>query len=362
MVRQFDVFAQLVATGSITACSEALTLPAADVIDTMSRLEDLLGHQIFAIEGGTVALTPPGQKILAALNEMALDDHVLWTGELTGEVRPDIPFKQTEPLETEEREPETVAFEPVINDGVVRPKHFRPLHATEDAPSPAAVAPAPTPDLQPEAPRAGSDAVQIITLASHPAIFSHFQEALLAFEDASPDIGIELMLESIDEDQAARLFLEGKADIAYYYALAETHHFPSRYAWSERISLFVGADHPLAREEALGAREISTLPCVALGKNNLSRALTESALEASGLVMPPPELETDDLYRIMNMLKNTDACFAAFGPMARDFGKMGGIARLAYASGLPQIQVRQAIRPALAEDPAIMALAEFLFR
>lgn len=359
MARQFDVFAQLVATGSVSACSEALALPEGDVIDTLSRLEDLLGHQIFTIEGGNVTLTEPGQKIVSALGEMALDDHVLWTGNMSGEEQPEAPAMRTEPFQSpappaEEREPETAAFEPLVKEGIVTPKHFRPLHAAE--PAPAAAAP------EPETLRPFGDAMQIITLASHPAIFSHFQEALLAFEDASPDIGIELMLESIDEDQAARLFLEGKADIAYYYALAENHHFPSRYAWSERISLFVGADHPLASEEALGAREISTLPYVALGRNNLSRGLTESALEASGLVMPPPEMETDDLYRIMNTLKNTDACFAAFGPMARDFGKMGGIARLAYASGLPQIQVRQAIRPALAEDPAIMALAEFLFR
>ncbi len=356
MARQFDVFAQVVATGSITECSKALALPPADVIDSMNRLEDLLGHQIFAIEGGNVALTASGQKIVTALGQMALDDHVLWTGNLSGEERPDAPALRVEPLadappEAEEREPETGAFEPRAKEEAVTPKHFRPLHPLERTSTPAV-------DEMSE-PR---NAVQIITLASHPAIFSHFQEALLAFEDASPDIGIELMLESIDEDQAARLFLEGKADIAYYYALAETHHFPSRYAWSERISLFVGADHPLAAEEALGAREISALPYVALDKNNLTRALTESALAASGLVMPQPELETDDLYRIMNHLKRSDTCFAAFGPMARDFGKMGGIARLAYASGLPQIQVRQAIRPALAEDPAIMALAEFLFR
>lgn len=343
IARQFDVFAQVVATGSIVECSRELDLPHAEVIECMNQLEDLIGCQIFAITDGSVGLTDSGRKIVTALNEMTLDGHVRWTSELAGEVTPAL---------------ETVTLEPLDTERVVTPVHFRPLHVSEPPSSATAMA------IQPneEAAREPHSAVQIITLGSHPAIFSHFQEALLAFEEASPDIGIELMLENIDEEQAARLFQQGKVDIAYYYALAENHHFPSRYAWSERISLFVRADHPLAAEEALGAREISSLPYVALGRNTLARTLAEEALVTSGLIMPQPELETDDLYEIMNHIRKTDACFAAFGPMARDFGKMSGIARLAYASGLPQIQVRQAIRPALGEDPATMALAEFLFR
>lgn len=361
MTRQFDVFARLVASGSIAECSDSLGLPPVEVIAAMDRLEQLLGHQIFAVEEGRVALTEQGRKIVSALGEMALEDHVLWSGSLTGAAGASLkqPEPTREPAPESAREAETVDFEPVRDEHVVTPKHFRPLHSSappSESPLPASP---PTADA---AHQPAGNAVRIITLASHPAIFSHFQEALLAFEDASPDIGIELTLESIDEDEAARLFLEGKADIAYYYALAEGHHFPSRYAWSERISLFVRADHPLANEEALGAREIGALPYLALGPGSLARNLTEEALAASGLLMPAPALETDDLYEIMNTLKRSDACFAAFGPMARDFGRMSGMARLAYASGLPQIQVRQAIRPALAEDPAIMALAEFLFR
>lgn len=364
MTRQFDVFARLVATRSIAECAQALAIAPAAVLEAMSGLEDLIGCQIFAIEGGAVELTPSGRKIVGALNEMTLDGHVQWAGELAEPAAEAVsPALVQVPRELEV---ETVAFEPVEEEAPVTPKHFRPYRREEEEPLLLTEPAPPEEDIATPAaavsPSPARDAVQVITLASNPAIFSHFQEALLAFEEASPDIGIDLMLENIDEDQAARLFLQEKADIAYYYALAEGHHFPSRYAWSERISLFVRADHPLADEEALGAREIAALPYAALERRNLSRTLTEGALAASGLDMPEAELETDDLYRIMNHLKQSDACFAAFGSMARDFGRMAGIGRLAYASGLPQIQVRQAIRPALANDPAIMALAEFLFR
>ncbi len=357
LAQQFDVFARLVATGNIAACSEALGLPPATVIATMNSLEDMVGVQIFSVQEGGVELTDAGRKVVTALGEMRADGPGDWTDALIvpRKAEGSVP-EQAEAPAPRVPEIETVAYEPLDEPPPVEPKHFRPHR-------PLAIAP--LGDAPPAAHRHSASsraAIQTITLASHPAIFSHFQEALLAFEEASPDIGITLMLESIDEDQAARLFYEGAADIAYYYALAEGRSFPSRYAWSERISIFVSADHPLAAEEALGAREIAALPYAALGHGNLSRLLAEEALRDSGLALPAPELETDDLYAIMKHLKEGTACFPAFGPMARDFGKMRGIARLAYASGLPQIQVRQAIRPALAQDPAVQALAEFLFR
>ncbi|MDQ4419956.1 LysR substrate-binding domain-containing protein [Sphingobium sp. DEHP117] len=371
LAQQFDVFAHLVATGNIAACSDALDLPAATVIETMNALEDLVGFQIFSVEEGGVELTDAGRKVVAALGTVELDGSGDWTEALIvpREVDAAAPALDPEPREvppTRVPEIETVAYEQLDEEAPVSPKHFRPHRPLSIAPLEDEPDAPPRNDQQerraPPASPAPQTSMQTITLASHPAIFSHFQEALLAFEEASPDIGITLMLESIDEDQAARLFYEGTADIAYYYALAEGRSFPSRYAWSERISIFVSADHPLAAEEALGAREIAALPYAALGHGNLSRMLAEEALRDSGLALPAPELETDDLYAIMKHLKEGTACFPAFGPMARDFGKMRGIARLAYASGLPQIQVRQAIRPALAQDPAVQALAEFLFR
>lgn len=375
IAQQFDVFARLVATGNIAACSEALQLPPATVIELMNGLEDSVGVQIFSVEGSGVELTDAGRRIITALGEMRPDGAGDWTEALIVPRAPDSPA-EVEPFAPEPEEApvpraleiETVAYEPLDEDAPSSPKHFRPQRPLAIPPVPEDAPATAEPKQKPDEPRAAAPQapshapVQTITLASHPAIFSHFQEALLAFEDASPDIGITLMLESIDEDQAARLFYAGKADIAYYYALAEGHSFPSRYAWSERISLFVSADHPLAAEEALGAREIAALPYAALKPGNLARTLAEQALGESGLDMPAPELETDDLYAIMKHLKMSDACFPAFGPMARDFGKMRGIERLAYASGLPQVQVRQAIRPALANDPAVQALAEFLFR
>lgn len=224
-----------------------------------------------------------------------------------------------------------------------------PAEAGRSDPPPAAPAPAP----------AGG---QTIVLASHPAIFTHFQEALVAFEEASPDIGITLRLDALDTESLEALFADRLADIAYFYALEEPEGLASRYAWSERISLFVSRDHPLAERASVLADDLAGAHQVTFAAGNIQRKLAAAALERSGLRLGPAAVETDNLYDLMKQVRAGKGCFAAFGPIARDFGKMPGITRLAYAQGLPQVEVRQAVRPDRAGDAAVVALAEFLFR
>lgn len=368
MSQQFDVFAQLVATGSIAAAARALDLPPATVVETMNRLEDRIGCQIFALVDGAVELTEAGRKVVTALGELSLGMREQWADALiqgddvpgrnawrdAGQaVRDDGQSGGIAPvtgsvLAVAAISGDAAPSAPAEPEAPVTPRHFRPSTTVVSD--------------SPDVPVASPEPSETILLASHPSIFSHFQEALVAFEQASPDIGIALRLENIDEDAAARLFRNAEADIAYYYALGEPRHFSSRYAWSERISLFVGTGHPLARADAVLADDLAGFPYVALSPGNIARRLAEEALAQGGLETGEPALETDDLYAILKYVESNPAYFAAFGPSARDFGRMGGITRLAYAQGLPQIQVRQAVRPERLDDPAILALSEFLFR
>lgn len=338
MPQQFDVFAQLVATGSITGCARSLGLPPSAVLESMNALEDRMGFQLFAVRDGKVELTQAGRSVVDTLGQMTLEPE----GGLAEHPRTEtLPQPQTALEEHSEPNYDEAPL-PVV-EALVTPRHFEPQDPQR---------PPPRPDLP----------TQTIVLASHPAIFTHFQEALIAFEQASPDIGITLRLETIDEAEVSRLFDEGLADIAYYYTLGEGQQFASRYAWSERISLFASKDHPLARKDSVVADDLASLRYVALASGNSTRTLAEQALADAGLAVGAPEVETDNLYQIMQYVESNSAYFAAFGPMARDFGRMSGIRRLAFAQGLPQIEVRQAVRPDRSNDAAILALSEFLFR
>lgn len=346
MMQQFDVFAQVVARGSIAQSAADLGIAPAKVLETMTLLEDRMGYQLFTVEDGTVSLTAAGRKMVAALSNLTLEDQEQSGEQLAG----DAPAAAV--AESAENEEEITLAAPVAPPPApepqeeVTPKHFRPQYPSVRG---AKIA-APEPE-------------QSIVLASHPAIFSHFQEALIAFEQASPDIGIALNLAPLDAGGLQALFDAGEADIGYYYTSADHKDaLESRYAWSERISLFTGKRSALARQDTAVAQDLKGAGYVALAPGNLSRGLVESVLERNGLAVPEPVLETDDLYKIMKFLEAEEAYFAAFGTLARDFGKMSAISRLAYGQGLPQVEVRQAVSPRMRQDPAVLALAEFLFR
>lgn len=374
VMHQFDIFAQLVACGTISDSAGALGIAPAEIVEGMNALEDRLGLQIFTMTDGRVDLTDMGRRLVSALGSMTPEMQEQWIDGITGAVvenpepepldrrtarstiPPDAAFRpapsarEDTPAVPEEApaEPEPEPQKAVTKETErATPRHFVP----QDPKQPPLSPPPPAPDP-----------VRSIVLASHPAIFSHFQEALVAFEQASPDIGITMRLAGLGLPEVAGLFARGEADIAYFYALEEPQDLPSRYAWSERISLFVGEGHPLAKKATLAAEDLATVPYVALARDTLARTLTEEALARDGLIVGTAISETDNLYEIMKRVQSSPCYFAAFGPMARDFGKMPGIARLAWAQGLPQVQVRQAVRQELAEDPAVVALAEFLFR
>ncbi len=388
LVQQFDIFAQLVASGSIAACARALEIEVPTVVEQMNRLEERMGFQIFAVVDGAVELTESGRKVAKALSQLSIEDHAQWVETFL----PDAidANADAEPIvaEWEELEPEELpavseaieagsdqveggpdahhslnelADETQGEDRPITPRHFEPRERRANQPRPL---PAPVPAAEPPATASltAQQATQNIVLASDPAIFGHFQEALVAFEDASPDIGITLRMTSLDEGKVSELFDNEMADIAYFYALEAPRALASRYAWSERISLFVRKDHPLASKDVVMAEDITPLSHIALMPGNIARDLSQRALAQSGLETGAPVAETDNLYEIMKYIEANNAYFATFGPTARDFGKMSGIRRLAYAQALPQVQVHQAVRPALKDDPAVLALAEFLFR
>jgi DNA-binding transcriptional LysR family regulator len=88
----------------------------------------------------------------------------------------------------------------------------------------------------------------------------------------------------------------------------------------------------------------------------------ERLLGKAGLYTSRPLMESDDMIQLLNAVRGGLGYFAAFGPLARDFGKMDGIRRLPFVDPLPPIEIRQAVREDVEDDPVISSLAEYLFR
>lgn len=305
-LRQLDIFAQMVASGSITHCARELDVTEDEIARDIASLEMRLGYRLFEELSGRSRLTAAGRKTAEAMTLLSQDQGDSWSSDRA----------QAKP------EPDTQP--------------------------PAAVQP-------------GRDtAVQTIILAAPAPVFGHFQEALSAFEAANEDVAITLDLTIHLADEAARALQQGKVDIAYFYALGEVGALPSRYGWSEQINLYAGAEHPLARRESVSPDELAITPMLAMEPANALRRIMEEALGREGIMLGAPVIETDNMFDIMTILREGAGCFAAFGPMARDLGRMSGIRRLALERPLPAIEVRQAIRPH-AENSPVPALADYLF-
>lgn len=219
----------------------------------------------------------------------------------------------------------------------------------------AATDPAPAP--APDAPRR-----RPIMLAAPPAILGHYQDALAAFEEANDDIAITLDLTICTARDAVMALGQGRADIAYFYALGEPAEPASRYGWSETLNLYAGDAHRLTRADSVSRAGIADEAMLTLNPRNPLRTLVEEALGRAGVRLPPePTLETDDMMAILEGLRAGRGWFAAFGSMARDLGRAAGIRRIALDMPLPGIEVRQAVAGTDTDTPA-RALADYLFR
>ena len=303
-LRQLDIFAQMVAAGSAARCAQDLGLDLGEVLDGIAALEMRLGYRLFDDPAGAARLTPAGRKTAQAMMQLGSD-----TPSPAGAATVEAP----------------------------------------DAPD----APAPPPLAEP--PREG------IILAAPAPIFGHFQDALAAFEAANDDIAISIDLHVHSARDAATALARGRADIAYFYALEEPAEPPSRYGWSEPLNLYAGSGHRLARADMVGRDDIAATPLLAMEPHNGMRQIVDAALARARLPFDAPALESDNMFEIMAALRDGAGCFAAFGPLARDLGRMSGIRRLALDMPLPAIEIRQAIGADAARKPAVDALAEFLF-
>ena len=154
--------------------------------------------------------------------------------------------------------------------------------------------------------------------------------------------------------------MAGKADIAYFHAVGASSQIPSIYLWSERLSLFVGEDHPLAARDMVSAAELAMEPPLLFARANPLRPIIEAVLDRAGFGAAPPLCEDDDFETLRGVLLAGAGMLPLFGEMARRFGEQPGVCRLALADALPTVDVRRAVAPGALDDPMARALLESL--
>ncbi|MDX3900378.1 MAG: LysR family transcriptional regulator [Sphingobium sp.] len=331
-LRQLDIFAQMVASGSIVRCARDLGLSIETVERDMDALEQRLGYRLFERAAGEARLTDAGRKTVQAMTLLSEQDASDWAEESPAQVR----TIQAQNIQAEEARASDAA--PAVD----------PVRVPLDSMTPPADEPA--------------RERQQVTIAAPAPVFSHFQDALTAFEQTSTDVVITLDLGVQIAPDAARAMALGTADITYFYALGAPEGFPSRYVWSEQLILYLGSDHELASRDLVHLSDLDALAPVTMDAQSGIRAIVEQALVKAGLTPRAPALESDNLFDVVSAVRDGAGYFAGFGPLARDFGRMPGVRRVPLADPLPAVEVRQAVRADVADDPIVSTLAEYLFR
>ncbi len=206
------------------------------------------------------------------------------------------------------------------------------------------------PDLPVEAPDApwaphGARSDQPITIGTHPSILGRFQAKVAAFEEAFPHRPVTIDFNCFVADRVALALSEDRVTMAYFYALGPTRVFPSDYLWSERWSLYVGRDHPLAALEFVGRDDVAEQSLLTFAATNRLRPLVEGCLSGAGLGAMTIAVETDDYGQLAERTRESRGTAPVRCNRAARAGASPGLKRLPFVDPIPAIEVRRVVHP-----------------
>jgi DNA-binding transcriptional LysR family regulator len=316
-LRQLEALDAIARAGSFRKAATLLGVTQVAVSDHIRQLELRLGGSLFdRNRGGKARLTLSGENALARARLILSDCDALITAFRQGRAEP------------------SSSVGPLVDT---------------------AGAAASTPPVSPV-----SVETSPIMIGTHPSIFARFQDRLAAFEDAFPERPVSIDFSCYLVDQVALALADGQVDMAYFYALGEPRAFPSDYLWSERWSLFIAREHPLAGRDVIGRDDAMLMPLLTLAPGNRLRPLVDACLSAAGLGGLRIAAESDDYGLLTELARDGEGILPLFGPTAARIGATPGLRRLPYVDPIPAVEVRRAVHPRLADDPVVGALSDTL--
>lgn len=327
-LRQLEILDVVVRAGGFRAAARLLGLSQVAVSDHIRQLEARLGTALFERRRG-------GKPLLSAAGQAALDHgrNVLFA---------------TDALIAAAR----AAAAPEVR---VEP----PRAVTPASPAPASALPEPIMATAPVTAAPG-DKARPINMGAHPALVSRVQDQLAAAEEAFPERPIVIDYAVFTTETVRAALIEGRVDLALFFAIAPPEDFASDYLWSEPWSIYAADWHGLCDLDSVSRADLAGVPLILPDRTGPLRPLYETALTSAGLLPGSIALGTDDLSRVAAEAADGVAIFPAFGQMAAQFAARPGFRRLPLAVQPPPVAVRRAVAPAMAEDAVVLALAGLL--
>jgi molybdate transport repressor ModE-like protein len=336
-LRQLEALDAIAREGSFRAAARALGVSQVAISDHIKQLETRLGVALFdRARGGKATMSAAGVAALTRARIILADCDALVV------TMRDHARVASPPAAVETAEPVPAAVAPP--DVAESPELPDPPVEAPDAP------------WAPHATR--SD--QPITIGIHPSILGRFQSKVAAFEDAFPHRPVTIDYNCFVADRVALALSEDRVTMAYFYTLGPTRVFPSDYLWSERWSLYVGRDHPLAALEFVGRDDIAAQSLLTFSAANRLRPLVDACLSGGGLGAMPVVVETDDYGQLAERAREGAGVLPLFGAAAARIGASAGLKRLPFVDPIPAIEVRRVVHPNAVDDDEVQALVATL--
>jgi len=180
------------------------------------------------------------------------------------------------------------------------------------------------------------------------------QDRLDAFRRERPHVDLHIRLDPPDNAALALQVQRGDVDLACFFSMDGNEVPGSILAGEERLAIYVGPDHPLARAQGVTGAALRDHPAIVLNKENPQRRLSDQALS---LIDAKPEvllMETDALALMLSNVRRNRAWICLFQDSVDDM--IPGLVRVDLARPIPPAEIRVLSRASVRHDPNLRAL------
>ena len=161
-----------------------------------------------------------------------------------------------------------------------------------------------------------------------------------------------------DDEPATETIARGKADLGFIMAREGAGPAGSALIWRERLGLYAGRDHPLARRRRVSPAELSTHPFIYLPKKYPLRDVIEAFLAKSGIVGNPIALQTDSPVLARRTMMQGKAIGCLFASTVKEDVDRGDLVELPLSKEALAVEVRLVASQGTLARRAAQALIE----
>lgn len=141
----------------------------------------------------------------------------------------------------------------------------------------------------------------VVTIAALPSMCSGTLPPMLkAFREQFP--GVEVRLRDVVAQRIDALVREGEVDFGLGVRARMGHGLTFEVVMVDRLSLFVPADHPLARERSITLQALAGQPIILTGRDSSVRERVEQLFAEEGLALTPG-LEANYMSTVMALVR-----------------------------------------------------------